>query len=78
MSKTFKIWKRGWLIPMLTLHEDMLGFMVCCDASRVCLCCIMMQNGKIIAYTYQNLEVHEKNYSIHDLELAAIVYSLKI
>ncbi|WMV37132.1 hypothetical protein MTR67_030517 [Solanum verrucosum] len=37
-----------------------------------------MQNGKVIAYASRQLKIHEKNYPIYDLELAAIVFSLMI
>ncbi|WMV41372.1 hypothetical protein MTR67_034757 [Solanum verrucosum] len=37
-----------------------------------------MQNGKVIAYASRQPKVHEKNYLTHDLELAAVVFSLKI
>ena len=33
---------------------------------------------KVIAYASQQRKPHEKNYLTHDLELAAIVFSLKI
>ncbi|WMV09094.1 hypothetical protein MTR67_002479 [Solanum verrucosum] len=52
--------------------------MVYCDASRVGLGCVLMQNGKVIVYASRQLKVHENNYPIHDLELAAIVFYLKI
>ena len=37
-----------------------------------------MQEGKVIAYASRQLKPHEKNYPTHDLELAAIVFALKI
>ena len=37
-----------------------------------------MQHGKVIAYASRQLKVHEKNYPIHDLELTAVVFALKI
>ena len=37
-----------------------------------------MQQGKVIDYASRQFKVHEKNYTIHDLELAAVVFSLKI
>ena len=37
-----------------------------------------MQHGKVIAYASRQLKVHEKNYPTHDLELAHIIFSLKI
>ncbi|WMV42351.1 hypothetical protein MTR67_035736, partial [Solanum verrucosum] len=55
---------------MLTLSEGTQGFVVYCDASRVGLGCVLLQNGKVIAYASRQLKVHEKNYPTHDLELA--------
>ena len=37
-----------------------------------------MQDGKVVAYASRQLKPHEKNYPTHDLELAAIVFTLKI
>jgi ribonuclease HI len=36
-----------------------------------------MQEGRVVAYSSRHLKVHEKNYPIHDLELAAVVQALK-
>nr|GEX91474.1 hypothetical protein [Tanacetum cinerariifolium] len=33
---------------------------------------------KVIAYASRKLKVHEKNYTIHDLELGSVVFALKI
>ncbi|WMV60292.1 hypothetical protein MTR67_053677 [Solanum verrucosum] len=70
--------KRLTTAPVLTLPEGTQGFVVYCDASRVGLGCVLMQNGKVIAYASRQLKVHEKNYPTHDLELAAVVFALKI
>ena len=37
-----------------------------------------MQDGHVIAYASRQLKKHEVNYPTHDLELAAVVHSLKI
>jgi hypothetical protein len=37
-----------------------------------------MQEGKVIAYASCQLRKHKINYPTHDLELAAVVYALKI
>ena len=37
-----------------------------------------MQEKKAVAYTSRQLKVHERNYPTHDLELAAIMFALKI
>jgi hypothetical protein len=36
-----------------------------------------MQEGKVVAYSSQQLKIHERNYPTHDLDLAAIVHALK-
>jgi hypothetical protein len=37
-----------------------------------------MQNGNVIAYASRQLKPYEQNYPIHDLELAVVVFALKI
>ena len=37
-----------------------------------------MKHGKVIAYASRQLRVYQKNYLTHDLELAFMVFSLKI
>nr|GEX86486.1 reverse transcriptase [Tanacetum cinerariifolium] len=37
-----------------------------------------MQYGKVIAYASRQLKPYEVNYPTHDLELAAVVFALKI
>ena len=51
--------------------------MIFSDASLNGLGCILLQEGKVVAYTSRKLKPHEKNYPTHDLELAAIVFVLK-
>ena len=48
------------------------------DASKEGLGCVLMQNGRVVAYGSRQLKPHEKNYPTHDLELAAIIFALKI
>ena len=45
---------------------------------RMGLGCALMQDGKVVAYASSQLNPHEKNYPTHDLELATVVFSLKI
>jgi hypothetical protein len=54
------------------------GFDVYCDASLQGLGCVLMQEGRVIAYASRQLRKHEQNYPTHDLELATIVHALKI
>ena len=48
------------------------------DASYMGLGCVLMQEGRVIAYGSRQLKTHEKNYPVHDLELAAIIFALKL
>ena len=53
-------------------------FVVYCDASLTGLGGVLMHNRQVVAYASRQLKVHERNYPTHDLELAAIVFVLKI
>ncbi|XP_070031988.1 uncharacterized mitochondrial protein AtMg00860-like [Nicotiana tomentosiformis] len=64
--------------PVLVLPSGSGSYTVYYDTSRVSLGAVLMQDRKVIAYVSRQLKVHEKNYPIHDLELAAIVHALKI
>ena len=64
--------------PVLTLPSDKEKFVVYCDASRQGLGCVLMQAGRVIAYASRQLKEYEQRYPTHDLELAAVVFALKI
>jgi hypothetical protein len=64
--------------PVLLMSDIHIGFDVYCDASHLRLGCVLMQEGKVIAYASRQLRKHENNYPTHDLELAVIVHALKI
>nr|ABA97503.2 retrotransposon protein, putative, Ty3-gypsy subclass [Oryza sativa Japonica Group] len=64
--------------PILILPDPKKGFHVYYDASKLGLGCVLMQDGKVVAYASRQLHPHEKNYPSHDLELAAVVHALKI
>ncbi|GJW16108.1 reverse transcriptase domain-containing protein [Tanacetum coccineum] len=63
--------------PILSLLDGIEDFVVYCDASNQALGCVLMQRGKVIAYTSRQLKIHEKNFTTHDLELGAVVFALK-
>ncbi|GJY74713.1 putative reverse transcriptase domain-containing protein [Tanacetum coccineum] len=62
----------------MALPEGSEDFIVYCDASIKGLGVVLMQREKVIAYASRQLKIHEKNYTTHDLELGAVVFSLKL
>jgi hypothetical protein len=61
------------VLGLLDVHKP---FSVYYDASYTGLGCVLMQEGKVVAYSSRQLKVHEKNYPTHDLELGAVVHAL--
>ncbi|KAL4021666.1 hypothetical protein IC575_020472 [Cucumis melo] len=64
--------------PILTVPDGSGSFVIYSDASKKGLGCVLMQQGKVVAYASRQLKGHEQNYPTHDLELAAVVFALKI
>ena len=52
--------------------------MVYSEASKQGLSCVLMQNDRVIVYASRQLKKHEENYPTHDLELGAVMFTLKI
>ena len=78
-EKGFKLLKdRLTSTPVLTLPEGTKGFMVYFDAFGMGLGCLLMQHRKVIPYASGQLMVQERNYSTYGLELAVVVFALKI
>ncbi|KAF8082312.1 hypothetical protein N665_0834s0003 [Sinapis alba] len=63
---------------VLALPEQGKPYTVYMDASRNGISCVLMQDGRVIAYDSRQLQKHEDNYSKHDFELAAVVFALQI
>ena len=77
-KKGFQELKQRLVItPVLTIPNNLGGFVIYSDASRKRLSCVLMQHGKVIAYVSYQLKNYEKNYPTYDLELAAVVFALK-
>ncbi|KAA3480755.1 CCHC-type integrase [Gossypium australe] len=63
---------------VLTQPKSEEEFIIYSDSSLCGLGYVLMQNCKVIAYASRQLKPYKWNYLTHDLELAAIVFSLKI
>ena len=70
--------KRLTKAPVLILPDLSMNFSIYCDASRLGLGCVLMQEGRVVTYASRQLRKHELNYPTHDLELTAMVHALKI
>ena len=77
LPEAFEELKRRLTTTSILPVPDRLGGMVVySDAFGRGLGYVLMQRGKVIAYASRQLRPHEKNYSTHDLELAAVIEAL--
>jgi hypothetical protein len=70
--------KRLTTAPVLVMPDMEKPFTIYCVASGQRLGCVLMQDGRVVAYASRQLRKHKVNYLTHDLELAAVVHALKI
>ena len=68
------------LVEALVLTQSTPGkeYTLYSGASRIGLGCVLIQDGKVVAYAFRQLKPHEHNYPTHDLELVAVVFASKI
>jgi len=64
--------------PILAMPSGSEGYVIYSDALKSGLGCVLMQHGRVITYASRQLRNHERNYPTYDLELAAIIFALKI
>jgi hypothetical protein len=64
--------------PVLAQPNIEKPFDVYCDASCMGIGGVLMQDGRAIAYASWQLRHHEEHYPTHDLELLAVVHTLKV
>lgn len=76
-EKNFQELKKSLVSTLaLTVPSVGGGFVIYNDTSRKGLGCVLIQHGKVIAYSSHQLKNYEKNYPTHDLELTAVVFAL--
>jgi hypothetical protein len=70
--------KRLTTALILVMHDMEKSFSFYCDASGQGLGCVLMQARHVVAYASRQLRKHEAHYPTHDLELVAVIHTLKI
>ena len=63
---------------MLIFPSPSESFVMYYDASKMGLGGVLMHNEQALAYASRKLEIHERNYPTHDLELAVMVLKFKV
>lgn len=77
-ENNFQELKRRLISTSILVVPSKIGrFIVYSDASKNDLGCVLVQNDRVITYTSRQLK-HYKNYLTHDIELAAVVFALKL
>ena len=64
--------------PILTLLVEGKEYVVYSEASKNGLGCVLMQEDKVVAYAFHQLKTCKENSPTHNLELAVVVFTLKI
>ena len=78
-EKAFKEMKKKLTTEsVLIIPEQGHGYSIYCDASGYELGSVLMQNQGVVAFGSRQLNDHEKNCPTHDLELASVVFVLKV
>ena len=65
-------------VPTLHIVDPDGDFVVCMDGSKEGLIGALLKNDHVIYYESWKLKEHEKNYPMHDIEIAAIIHALKM
>jgi ribonuclease HI len=77
-QESFETLKKKLTTTLVLILPDIhKPFSVYCDALYTGLGCVLMQEGRVVAYSSRQLKIREKNYPTHDLELAEVVHALK-
>jgi hypothetical protein len=76
---SFQELKKRLTTALIRVMPDMeKPFFIHCVASGQGLGCVLMQDGRVVAYASRQLRKHEVNYLTHDFVLAIVVHALKI
>ncbi|XP_016902603.1 uncharacterized protein LOC107991763 [Cucumis melo] len=64
--------------PVFIIPNRSRSFVIYGVASKKRLGCVLMHEVNVVAYAFRQLKSREKNYHSHNLELAAVVFALRL
>lgn len=64
--------------PILSIADPSNDYVVCSDTSKEGVGGVLMQEERVTTYESRKLKEHEHKYSAYDLELAAVIHTLKM
>lgn len=73
-----KLKKHVTSMSCLNLLDLSKTFEVVTNASGLVVGGVLVQEGRLVAFTSRKLKVHERNYTTHELELLASIHALKL
>jgi hypothetical protein len=77
-DEAFQTLKKLLTTSLVLAQPDIIkSFDVYCVASGTGLGYVLMQEGRVSAYSSRQLHPHEEHYPTHDLVLAAVVHALR-
>ncbi|POM81004.1 Pol protein [Phytophthora palmivora] len=70
-------------VPVLALPDENKSFSVACDASDYAIGCALLQKDdegreRVVSFQSRQLKAAERNYPVHDKELLAMKYALRM
>ena len=72
-ERTFQELKRRLTLdPILIVLERRQRYTMYCDTSKDELGCVLMQSGRVVAYSSRQLKNHDQSYPTHDKSLKYI------
>ena len=77
-EESFQELKRRLTTLVLIIQVNGEKYTIYYDASRNGLGRVLMQRGIVVAYASRKFKNHEQKYPTHDLELAVVVFALKL
>ena len=64
--------------PILALPVESKDYPIFIGASKDGFICVLLQGNNVVVYVFPTAQIHERNHSTRDLELAIMVFAVKV